>query len=171
MASPARKKVLYLDCNCKACVPATAFHQASELQQQLIRGLTYLTTRMDLAARDPYVNSKRSHSLSQTIFDAKLRRAAEPLSIPMIFLCLIGLLLYEEGKMTDRRTGEVNSRLSYDATARLYSAQTKEIVAQAFNRDTWLKKWVETNTIFGRPDPSDYLSSLELQHLHSMGMF
>jgi hypothetical protein len=89
------------------------------------------------------------------------------LSIPMtsrfFYAALIGLLLYKEGLMTDRRTGEVNSRLSYDATARLYSAQTTEIVAQALNQDTWLKKWVVANTIFGRPDPSDYPSSLELQ--------
>lgn len=52
--SLARKKVLGFSCNCKACVPGTAFHQASELRRQLIRGLTYLTTGMDLAAQDPY---------------------------------------------------------------------------------------------------------------------
>lgn len=72
--------------------------------------------------------------------------------------------------MTERRTGEVNSRLGY-ATVRLYSAQTKEIVAQTLNQDTWLKKRLVANTIFGRPDPSDYPSSMELQHLRSMGMF
>lgn len=132
MLSQARHKLLYFVCKCKACLPGTAFHQASQLRRQLIRGLHYLTLGMDLGQENPKAPSR-------IIADPKLREDAKGLRIPLssrfFYDTFTVLLLEEEGLLGERTIMSFNARLEL-TKSRFQSKQSSEIAARALKRDT-----------------------------------
>lgn len=165
--SHARHKLLHFVCTCKACLPGTPFHKASEMRRQLLRGLYYLTMGLDMGQENP-------RAPSRIIVDPKLREAAKTLSIPLtsrfFYDTSIGLLLEEEELAEHQMIQQINSTMGY-VRARLGSGRNVKTVACALRQDTWLKKWQVASTIFGLPDPGDQYASSELQHMRSNGMY
>ena len=93
-------QALRLICDCKACLPGTAFQQFSDMRRIFIRGLQYLTLGVDM-------NGQKQDSISPIIVDPKLKKAAEdfriPLSSRLIYNLLILCLLEEEGFLDEFR--------------------------------------------------------------------
>ncbi|KAJ5381676.1 SET domain-containing protein [Penicillium cataractarum] len=76
----------------------------------------------------------------------------------------------------DTRPGEEITFAYFDARlemtrVRFQSKRSSEIATRALKQDTWLKKWQVASELYGRPDPSDHMASMELLHWRSKGMF
>jgi hypothetical protein len=91
-----RHELLRFECMCKACELGTEFQVLSDMRRVLPRGLQYFTVGQD-------IDGQQHVAGAAIIVDAKLKRAAETLRIPLssrlVYNLLIMALAEQEGEL------------------------------------------------------------------------
>ncbi|CAG8951278.1 hypothetical protein HYFRA_00008027 [Hymenoscyphus fraxineus] len=140
-------------CDCRACVPGTAFQEQSDSRRRLLRGLKFLRIGKDPEERE---NSPDRYPL---IFDAQLKQDIANKRVPkyLEFICmLLGAFLSEkEGFLGYYKTiGDVEKRFPKFVDT-FGTANHKEIARHALSQETWWKKFCEACKLYGRVDAND----------------
>jgi hypothetical protein len=159
-----RRQRLRFVCECKACLPGTAFQQLSDVRRILIRGLQCLLLGEDVSTcnRDP------EHSTSAIILDPELKKVAEdfniPLSARLIYELLVVYLLEEEGFLDHFLVGRLRQAMMWTA-ASLKTESNSRIVRLAMEQETWLGKLCVAFRLYGRGDAADCEVAVKLRLL------
>ncbi|KAJ6035733.1 SET domain-containing protein [Penicillium herquei] len=161
--SKERHEALRFVCDCKACLPGTAFQNLSDIRRRLIRGLQYLLLGVDL-------DGLRQNSHNAIIVDSNLKNMAEKFNIPLssrlVYNLLTMFLLEEEGLLDEFMVKRLGRSLI--PTARFFESEWNSKVAWlALSQDTWLEKLVVGLRLYGFKDTGDYKISQILSQLHN----
>ena len=162
MTMDERHKDLEFVCNCKACLPGSAFQQLSDMRRTLMRGLNFFQT-----GTDPI--GERLKSTSPII--PELRKEAEefytPLSARFIYNVLNLYLMEEEGLMDDFVFERCNPAVLKLST--LFRTESNDKIARlAVAQETWLEKLFVAFRLYGRADAADHLSAIGMRMSHGL---
>jgi hypothetical protein len=159
-----RHQALRFICDCKACLTGNPIQQLSDMRRTLIRVLQYLTLGVDL-------DGQRQGPASLMIFDPKLKRAAEDLSIPLsarlVYNLLIVCLLEGEGLLDKFMVDRLNPSILQMAAV-FETKSNARIARLAITQDTWLEKFCIASRLYGREDAADHSIAVGLRMLRGL---
>lgn len=142
---------LGFQCDCKACLSDTPFHQASEMRRALLRGLHYLTHGKDIDGPMPV-------SARPFLSDPEVKKAAEELRIPqstrLIAVVLMGFLLEEEGLMDQFMFARLRPSVK-SVAASFQTASNAHIAALVMAQASWLGRVCMAFKLYGKEDDAD----------------